>query len=952
VPAVAAKTTPPIGVAALPAGRDYLFIRENDPAIYRAPNGSALKAGVTAKNDGPVHVLAVTPDGTRVLAAGDNGEAKVWPVGSGTAPPTPVSLVGHTGTVRAAAISPDGKRAVTVAADDKLCEWELDTGKRLKRVDLPNVGAVTFLKDGQTLLLGTEDRSAELWSLDRQVRVRPLAGHRGPVTAVCVSPSWDYLFTGGDDGVTRTWSAVGAEVRSLPGNGTRITGLAVSPDGQTLVTSGPTAGRRFYAVRTGQQHGGDGGPTGPRALAFLADGRSVVGAGNSNLIVFRAPTVEVPAVPPPTELPDPFGLTLVKEIDLGSPAKGVGYRADGKYLWVLRAERIAVVDAQTGAEVKAWPAPPGSYPVDFGPNKELLVIANGKLQTWDWEKGTMVREYSLRDEPQRTSIIQVLPTHLPSRRLLTTTGPALIHYDVVRGEELDRLTPYPDERMHIAAPFPGNRRIVGDSHGLRGKSRFVVWDQTTKKEVLALADVPDLKHLHRVEVSPDGKWVLALARDAQGGQIATWDARTGKLVRVVPVPTKADGYSGGFTPAGDTYLFVEPGGRRTALHVPTGKLTEAGDEVKASTAVDSVPALGLFASADADGKLRLYRFADAPKTGPKIEPKVEVKAEPKTPKADTPVAVGPAKHSADLPDAVAGCVVSPDGKKVYVCTRKGTLHLLDVATGAEPGKPVEFAKSGVSHMATGARSAKLYVLDNDRQLHTFEGLTKFKAVDLGKDAGLPAVTASARMLVSPGDVYLMIFEPDSARLTTGFSRLTSKWAVPAIPPVLDRPNFNRYTNAVGYSPDGSVGAAAASGFDQELLVWQQTPFREYPLITPTGDTRWVAVSSEAKVVVSAGSSRIEAWKYENRAPVIARVAPHDGTAFVGAVAGVGLVTAGEDKTLKLWDLRTGKEAGQWSLPEPPAGVAVTPDGKTAVVWYSGGRKVGLWPLPDLKAKKP
>jgi WD40 repeat protein len=178
------------------------------------------------------------------------------------------------------------------------------------------------------------------------------------------------------------------------------------------------------------------------------------------------------------------------------------------------------------------------------------------------------------------------------------------------------------------------------------------------------------------------------------------------------------------------------------------------------------------------------------------------------------------------------------------------------------------------------------------------------------------------------------------------------WTTTAIPSALQKAPFNTVTKTVAFSRDGAVGAAWAS---RKLLVWNPRAGKTYPVIDTTVNTpRWLAVSSEAGVVAVADGARLEAWKFEGTGVMNVRD-PHGiggfRDPFFGAAGGPWLVTAGSDRWLKVWDLRTGKDERRWRLEQSPAGVAVSADGKTAVVWYEESGKVGLFALPDPKAKK-
>jgi WD40 repeat protein len=101
--------------------------------------------------------------------------------------------------------------------------------------------ALAFSKDGQTLLVGRQDGSAQLWSFSNREQIpAPRAwqahGIGRPVRAVAISPNAAWLATGCDDGTIALWDRndVRAEPRTLGTRGAGVYCLGFSPDGATL----------------------------------------------------------------------------------------------------------------------------------------------------------------------------------------------------------------------------------------------------------------------------------------------------------------------------------------------------------------------------------------------------------------------------------------------------------------------------------------------------------------------------------------------------------------------------------------------------------------------------------------------------------------------------------------------------------------------------------------------
>jgi WD40 repeat protein len=1069
----AAPTGSPLGnptaIAALPDGRDYLFVRKDDPALYRTVNGASRKAAEVGRAASPIRTVAVTPNGSKAVTGGEDGEVRIWtlaptgpraalgrrlggydkidlfqgrfgidsfdrgvvfhdnttgkdevvpvekpgqpvaarfaatlkkeeklaknlgsamsdevklfdgaivlqvfeggvvcynpavnkswwewhgrrnpdaaPAAGGAAEPLRVLKV-HGGPVNACAVSPDGSRAVTVGQDQLLCEWDLAGGKLARKFQIPAATGIAYLPDGKTVLVATEAEPGGVWDLAAAVRTKELAGQPAPVTAVCVSPKGDLAWTAGADSQVRAWALPDFKpVGTLPNFRKAALAMAVAPGGEVLAIAVPDGTIHFFAPKTGASYGTHAAKGPIHNLAFLPGGLKLVAAREPDPVIINVQ-------PPPGGggSPPPGGsavLTMLQEIDGGETAPThMGYRPDGKYLWIARQKSMTVADGATGKEVKTWPIEGNTvWHAAFGPGNELFVVVDNRFQAWDWQKGELLHEYNpavLRG-PQAA---ECWAAPQPNRLLVSTRTPYILLWDTVSWKEAERLVPYPNENVVMVAPYPDATRFAAAVAGRDGL-RLVVWDVVERKEAFRLEG--DFKTLGVLEVSPGGKWIVGFSGEA-GGQASIWDGRTGRLVHTVG-GARPFTRQGGFSPGGNHYVFAALGSRRMDLNLEEGRLTDASEGRQFPRSACASPAAGLFASYDADRKIRVWKFevdtkpADTART-----------LEPKTPANTAPVeSAGFLKDSAELSGTVVAAAVSTDGKRVFVATQNGNVHVLDATTAEEKAK-YDVCKGGLIHMVLSPKyispvngaaiPEKLYLLNEDRKLHVWDTDKGTRSRDVGLDkAGLPAVTANTRVTIAANESHVLFFDPSWAR---GYSWSVGRWDETNIPPVLKRPPFNTDTRTVVFASDGSFGAAWAS---RKLLVWKVRGGKVYPVIDTAMTAKWLAVAGEAGVVIAGDSGRLQAWKIEGGTEVLNVREPHGFVRdYQAAASANGLVTAGADRWLRVWDLKAGKEATRWRVDRTPTGIAVSADGRRAVLWDEDGNKVSLWALPDLKGK--
>jgi WD40 repeat protein len=198
--------------------------------------------------------LAVTPDGSRVIAAGQ-GVLGVWdltsraPVGGPLAVGAPIGVQGIPFSVHAV-VTPDGTRIVTGSGDGWVRTYELDTRRQVGRPVRAHqlVHRVAVTPDAHTLITSGSDEGIDgtlrLWDLDSGDPVsEPIPAHHG-FAELAVTPDGGRVVSAGSDGRVRVWRTDGTCLPiggPVPAHSGWISAVAVTPDGTRVVTAGRDA---------------------------------------------------------------------------------------------------------------------------------------------------------------------------------------------------------------------------------------------------------------------------------------------------------------------------------------------------------------------------------------------------------------------------------------------------------------------------------------------------------------------------------------------------------------------------------------------------------------------------------------------------------------------------------------------------------------------------------------
>jgi WD40 repeat protein len=222
-----------VALAATPDGVVATGTSDGRVLVWRGRSGPLE---MNLRLESAVRQVAVTRDGSKVVAVGTSFDAAVFDATTGEILFRP----DRAGGVRTAAWTVSGRRLATGSPGGAVRVWRTGTGDLWTTFDPETKGHVldvAFSPSGKYLVSASTDGTARLWNVPHKLPGPILAAHTNHVVSATFSPDERLVATASDDRTARIWRRdSGNRLTQFIGHEDDVRGAEFSADGHRVLT--------------------------------------------------------------------------------------------------------------------------------------------------------------------------------------------------------------------------------------------------------------------------------------------------------------------------------------------------------------------------------------------------------------------------------------------------------------------------------------------------------------------------------------------------------------------------------------------------------------------------------------------------------------------------------------------------------------------------------------------
>ncbi|HEV3142819.1 MAG TPA: M56 family metallopeptidase [Gemmataceae bacterium] len=899
----------------------------------------------------PCRGLVFVPDGKTLITVGEERALAFWDVGkkSVTATVKPPNQPNVGQIILSIAVSPDGKYVAVAGESKGVMLYDL-VKKESRAVWTGHddvVSALAFSPDSKTLASASYDRTIKLWDLGNwnggaAPPVKVLKGHTNWVFTVAFSPDGRYLASGSYDKSARLWDLANWKtgpappVKILMAHTAGVRTVAFSPDSQILASSGADRTVRFWKTDSGEPKGHIRGHKGAiRAIAFSPDGKTLATGSEDKTVKLwtlilnkdgQWEGTERAQLGDPNENNNfnnngsdmvatlafsPKGRTLASgtwngQIHLWDPELGkqrsiLPAHQEGVSTIAFTTDGQQIISGSFDKTVKVWPATaaPNNAALSYEGHKDAvwaLALSNDGKWTATGSRDGTIRLYERRTVRAEHPIADAHPGGVmglafsaDSKTLASSGKDGVVRLWKLNGEKIAELKGHTAQVTHVAFSQDGKwLASAGEDKEVR------VWDMAKARAGQSDALVNKLtghtKAVMGLAFSPDSKLLASgsLDKSYRIYDTAKWEVKH----QSIPGPTNGEIYALAFTPDGKTLALAH---NQDQIIGPDGDLEQQ--------------------------QYRQIMLVD-PETG---KPKNNM--------------------NFTHPDWIYGLTFTPDSKTLITICRDMNVRLWSMANG-QTKKQFRAHDAGISQLAMAGDDGMMATAGEDWSARLWTVLTN-------------SVLARTTIVGHQGQIWFAEFSKDGTMLASGGddTGIRVRFGIPGSQPFSFGEGY-RAAFGIAVSPDQKL---IATGHDDGLIkIWDAKTgqhVKDLPghklrvwSMAWTPDSRELAsVSGDWDNKETAGEVKL--WDVE-AGKLIRDFPGHTALVYTLAITPNGrlLLTAGHDKTVRIWNLESGQEVHTLTSSSGIRSLTLSPDGQTLVTGSLDDNFITFWDMATAKEK--